>query len=326
MMRYTVERREIAWFLQAYDDYVGKMKLANEDGGGRSIASIRELVTSALWSVLARKYYQTKAGKDLKEDEVREGSEKLGGLDNEDLDEATFEREIVRITKMEGHKGVMDRILALEQKIEKYVEDRNLEGVAVTKGKWTPEHGQVVVNALLDGVVLPAFRTTIRKAVTFHRVFDDPLRVIEIIYPKGEKQLFARNSRLKCSRRRVASSSNNSNGSNGSNNSPELPGHNGMAQEDRAPEHTGHNSKWYGVFSRASVTFVISGDTKPCTARTVDIQARHPQQGERGRRNPRGVRTREPVKEPRARMVKECRLEHAARWVETSLQLPERRR
>ena len=178
----TVVRREIVWFLRAYDSYVKKMKVANEDGGGRSVAKIRELVPDALQRLIARRYYQSKMSEDLTEAEVREGLEKLGGLDAEEWDEETFEREVVRITKMDGELHVTDRILGLEMKLERYVGDRNLEGVAVTRGKWTPEHGQVVVNALLDGIVPPAFRTTVRKSVAFNRAWDDPEAVFKIMY------------------------------------------------------------------------------------------------------------------------------------------------
>ena len=84
LTKYTVVRREIVWFLRAYDDYVKRMKVANEDGGGRSVAKIRELVPDALQRLIARRYYQTKMGTDLTEAEVREGLEKLGGLDAEE--------------------------------------------------------------------------------------------------------------------------------------------------------------------------------------------------------------------------------------------------
>ena len=71
LFKHTVERRDIIiWCLKSYDDYVGRMKVANEDGGERSLVSMRELVASTVLSVLALKYYPTK---------VRHGAHGGGG-------------------------------------------------------------------------------------------------------------------------------------------------------------------------------------------------------------------------------------------------------
>ena len=81
-----------------------------------------------------------------------------------------------------------DRILAYEQNLIVYVAARRLEGVAVARGKRIPKHDQVVVNALLDGIFLYEFRSTVRKSADFHRVVDDPRRTSDVRHEKREKQ------------------------------------------------------------------------------------------------------------------------------------------
>ena len=108
-----------------------KIEVANEDGNQRSAANVRELVTSTVLNVIAMKYYPTKIGTELTEAEARAGLEQIGRLDQVELDEVTFEREVKRITRMDGSKVVTDRILAIEMNLIKFAKDRRLEGVAV---------------------------------------------------------------------------------------------------------------------------------------------------------------------------------------------------
>ena len=52
----VLERRDVVWFLKAYDEYVRKMRVANEDGNERSTASILELIPETVLDVIAMKY------------------------------------------------------------------------------------------------------------------------------------------------------------------------------------------------------------------------------------------------------------------------------
>ena len=120
--------------MREYEDYVNKMHIANEDGGERSIASVRELISSTVISLIAHKYFPGKAGPRLSENELQQGIRKLAGLDDQAVDAEQFEKEVFSLMKMDGAGKVRDRILALEHKLIAYTEERRLEGEAVVDG------------------------------------------------------------------------------------------------------------------------------------------------------------------------------------------------
>ena len=96
-----------------------KIAEANEDGNERSAANVRELVTSTVLDVIALKYYPTKIGTELTEAEARAGLEKMGGLDQVEMDEVN-----VRARNPTDHEDgwqqiVTDRILSDRDELDK---------------------------------------------------------------------------------------------------------------------------------------------------------------------------------------------------------------
>ena len=96
----------------------------------RSKAGLRELVTSTVLRMIARKYHKGKNETELTEKEVREGLMKLGGMEERAMDEEDFQREIRKILRMDRRKTVRDRIFKLEQDLTTFVIERHLDGGA----------------------------------------------------------------------------------------------------------------------------------------------------------------------------------------------------
>lgn len=88
---------------------------------------------------------------------------------------------------MDGRKHVKNRIFEVEQSLDTYVFEHRLEGVAVNSCRCTPEHGRVVVTALVEGAIAYDFEIQVRKNSDFRRTVDDPETIFNIMYKKGEK-------------------------------------------------------------------------------------------------------------------------------------------
>lgn len=62
-----------------------------------------------------------------------------------------------------------------------FIADDNLEQVVEEDGEWTPEHGKVIVNALIAGIAPLDFKQNAKKSAEYARIADEPGLGFEIM-------------------------------------------------------------------------------------------------------------------------------------------------
>lgn len=74
----------------------------------------------------------------------------------------------------------------MEYNLGTYLVEQQFEGVAVNNYRWVPEHGRIVVNALVEGPTPHGFQIQIVRTVEIDRVVDIPQGVLKSCIREGE--------------------------------------------------------------------------------------------------------------------------------------------
>ena len=115
---------QVAAFCRAYKEYRQSIKIANEDGEGRTPACVGELVPNSVQEFVCFKYYRGKPRDNLTDEELLKGLEKMAGIDEVVIEARKFKQDMFRILQMDRKLPVQARVKRVQQSLIAYLTER----------------------------------------------------------------------------------------------------------------------------------------------------------------------------------------------------------
>ena len=85
---------QIEYFCSSYDAYRERIDIANEDGGARNPATMRELVAIGIQDLVCFEHYDGKSRNTLTEKELKTGLYRMAGIDEPTVDIRKFKMDM----------------------------------------------------------------------------------------------------------------------------------------------------------------------------------------------------------------------------------------
>ena len=172
---------QIAAFCKAYNTHREQIEIANEDGGERTTACLRELVSKSVQAFVCYKWYRGKPRAQLTDEELRVGLYRMAGIDGVVVQVKTFKNDMYRILKMDPTVPVRDRVQGVQQALISHITTQELEDTVMPGGVWRHGYGKIVVDAMVSGVAPEDFRRDVRDRVEFDRLENNPQAVMALL-------------------------------------------------------------------------------------------------------------------------------------------------
>lgn len=113
----------------------------------------------------------------------------MAGLtDNTNYIVHKFETDIRTMLRMDIGCNVEERSFRLQNLLINFVAGKNLKWIVEGDGEWTPEHGTLVVDAVVAGSMSFNTMQIVKISVEYTRFVDKPDRVFESMDEEGGKQ------------------------------------------------------------------------------------------------------------------------------------------
>ena len=180
---------QVATFCRAYNQYVERINIANEDGEQRTPASLRELVPNAVQEFVCFKWYKTKQRNELTEEDLRKGLYKMGGIEEIVIEARKFKQDMGKVLKMDPSLPVRARVQKIQQALITYVTNNHLMDAVRPRGVWSLGYGKIVVDAMVAGVAPDDFRRDVKERVEFDQLGNDPNGVMEVLDDMVERRI-----------------------------------------------------------------------------------------------------------------------------------------
>lgn len=172
--------------INEHKDYVAKLKWARQHG-----LDLRELIMGELLSEEHRSSIAASllARRDMTEDMVREGLERIAGLfgsvDEVNVDQRT--QDVNRLQWLVPDVSVSDRVVMVTQQVESFLRHNQVTHIFVPNGRWEAGPGETVAQAIKQGLLPPCFQEEVKKQVEYENASPDPDKVVNIMDQLGQK-------------------------------------------------------------------------------------------------------------------------------------------